>query len=252
MMMTTATVSFALVVGVTFLAGGIVKGTLGFGLPLVAVAALTPVYGLKSALALLIIPSFASNLTQAFVGRHLRALLRRLWAYLLAICIGMVAGVGVLSSADPRAMSGTLGVMLSLYALAALLRWELPSPGRLEPVATPLVGLLNGTLSGMTGVYVFPAALYLRALGLERDALIQAMGLVFLVSTLALAANLAGRNLLPGDLALASAGAVLPSLAGQAIGQRLRRRLSDQHFRRAFLGGLLVVGVGILLRAIIG
>lgn len=243
--------SFVLVVCATFLLGGIVKGAVGFGLPLVVVATLTPIYGLKTALALLIVPALVTNATQALTGGHLGELLNRLWSYLAAIAFGMFFGVKVLAIADPRTTSAMLGLMLSFYALAALMDWELPHPDRHERLLTPAVGLLNGTLSGMTGVYVFPAVLYLRAIRLERDGLIQAMGLVFLVSTLSLGANLAGRGLLPGNLALASLASVVPALLGQWLGQAVRRRLSETLFRRLFLAALLVVGVSILVRALL-
>ena len=73
---------------------------------------------------------------------------------------------------------------------------------------TVLAGATNGVLTGMTGSYVVPGVLYLQALGMPRDTFVQAMGVLFTVSTLALGASLAGYGLLPADLTGLSAAAL--------------------------------------------
>ena len=50
---------------------------------------------------------------------------------------------------------------------------------------------MTGIITAATGVFVIPAVPYLQAIGLEKDQLVQALGLSFTVSTLALAANIA-------------------------------------------------------------
>ena len=99
----------------------------------------------------------------------------------------------------------------------------------------------------MTGSFVVPGVLYLQSIGLARDALIQAMGLLFTLSTLGLGLSLGGLDLLSGDLALLSALAVLPALLGMRIGQHLRGHLSEARFRRVLFAALLLLGVGLLI-----
>jgi len=83
---------------------------------------------------------------------------------------------------------------------------------------------------------------YLGALGLERDDLVQALGLSFTVSTLALAAGLAWPGLLPLQAAGTSLLALVPTLAGMALGGWLRARVRPEIFRLCFFVGLLVLG----------
>ncbi|MCB1519964.1 MAG: sulfite exporter TauE/SafE family protein [Hyphomicrobiaceae bacterium] len=245
------TPEFIALVAVTFFLGGFVKGVVGFGPPLMAVAIIAPLYGIQTALALVIVPTFVMNIFQAFQGDAIRPLASRLLPYLVTTVMGITIGVGILASARPDSMRALLGLILVVYAVASLANMELPAPGRHERYVTPAVGLLSGTLAGMTGVYVFPTALYLRALGLDRDALIQSMGVIFLVATLALGINLGGRNLLPGGLAAMSVLAIVPALVGQWIGRRVRHRLPEATFRLVFLLALAVVGAGIFLRAVV-
>jgi uncharacterized protein len=133
-------------------------------------------------------------------------------------------------------------VMITLYAILGLMR-PVPRPlGRSEWWLSPLIGIANGLLNGLTGSYVFPGVLYLESLQLGRDEMIQAMGILFLVASGALAISLTGHSVMTVKLFALSAGATLPALAGYYAGQYWRRRLPEPLFRRVFLLGLLSLG----------
>ena len=106
-----------------------------------------------------------------------------------------------------------------------------------------VVGLLTGAISAATGVFVVPAVPYLQALGLQRDALIQAMGLSFTVSTLALAVALVLNDSYPLRVAGESLLLLAPALLGMWAGQHLRQAMSPALFRRCFLLGLALLGL---------
>lgn len=232
----------------TFLLAGFVKGVIGLGLPAVSLALLTAAFGLAPAMALMLVPSFVTNIWQGLVGGHLRPLLARLWSLLALAAATTWLGAKILAGTDATALAALLGLLLALYALSNLLRWSLPPPGHREGWASPLVGAVVGVLNGMTGSFVVPGVLYLQALGFSRAELIQAMGILFTVSTVALAVALADHRLVSPDLGKLSAIGVLPALAGMVAGQRLGRRLSEKHFRLVFFLSLLVLGLVILIR----
>ena len=239
-----------LIVALTFLLAGSVKGVTGLGLPSISLALLTATLGLKAAMAILIVPSFVTNVWQAAVGGYLSVILRRTWSLLLAVCVGTWFGVGILAKADANLLAGLLGLVLCIYALLGLARADPASPGRLEPWLSPVVGAVSGVLNGMTGSFVVPGVMYLQSLRFPRDGFIQAMGVLFTTSTIALAFALHDRQLLTGELALLSAGAVVPALAGMVTGQVVRKYLSEQMFRTVFFAVLLVLGAYIVVRAL--
>jgi uncharacterized membrane protein YfcA len=140
-------------------------------------------------------------------------------------------------------------MLLVVYSLISLSGLRVSIPRRSEAWAGPIVGTTNGVLTGMTGSFVVPGVLYLQAIGLPRDMLIQAMGILFTASTVALAVALGGRNLLTFELGAISTAAVLPAVAGMIIGQRLRQRLSETSFRRVFFLSLLALGAHIVARS---
>jgi uncharacterized protein len=102
----------------------------------------------------------------------------------------------------------------------------------------------------MTGSFVVPGVLYLSALGLQREQLIQAMGMLFTLSTLAMALALSGHRMLDGELLLYSSFALLPAMIGMLFGQRIRRRFSEASFRRLFFCALLLLGAYIIVAAV--
>jgi uncharacterized membrane protein YfcA len=238
-------------IAAVFLLAGLVKGVVGLGLPSVSLGLLTALIGLPEAMALMLVPSFVTNLWQALAGGALAAIWRRLWRLLLAVCLGVWLGAGLLARGDTALLAGLLGILLALYAIVGLAAPRIPAPGRREAWLSPLVGAVNGLLTGLTGSFVVPGVPYLQALGLPRDVLVQAMGVLFSVSTLALGLALGGHGRLGPGLGAVSAAATLPALLGMALGARLRRHLSERRFRQALFAALLLLGLYIALRAFV-
>jgi uncharacterized membrane protein YfcA len=140
---------------------------------------------------------------------------------------------------------------LILYAVVGIAAPRLSLSTRRAIWIGPLAGVLTGLITAATGVFVLPAVPYLQAIGLEKEELVQALGLSFTVSTLALAAGLARDGVLGFDIAGASLLALLPALGGMWLGQWLRLRTSPVTFRRCFFLGLLALGGYLVLRGVL-
>ena len=238
-------------IAVVFLAAGAVKGISGMGLPTFSVALLGLFMPAATAATLMLLPSLLTNIAQC-IGPHARALARRLWPMWL-----MLAAATVFSPLPDLGSAGagarlTLGTVLVAYGLWGLARAALPDPGRFARPLGGVAGALSGLLTAATGVFVMPMVPYLQSLRLEKDVMIQALGLSFLVATLALALRL-------GPLAVLS-GAAVP-LAGHAIalgaaftglwlGSVLRRRLPLLVFQRALYSVFIALGALMLARAL--
>jgi uncharacterized membrane protein YfcA len=241
--------SIAVMIGATFLVAGFVKGVIGLGLPTVAVGLLGLIMAPAQAAALIVIPSLVTNVWQLAAGRRLLALIRRLWTMMLGICVGTAAGGGLLAGDTERA-TFALGLALILYAAVGLASARMHVPDRLERWLSPMIGAATGLVTAATGVFVIPAVPYLQALGLEKDELVQALGLSFTVSTVALAAVLANEGLFHLSFAGASLLALVPASAGMLIGQWLRNRIRPEAFRLWFFLGLLALGAHLVLRTL--
>ena len=236
----------------TFLLAGAVKGVIGLGLPTLSLGLLTVAFDLTTAMVLLIVPSFTTNLWQAAVGGNGRGILRRIWPFLLMATATVWLGATALTRVDLSLLSGLLGGLLVTYSTLSLAGVRLAISAQREFWAGLLFGTVNGILTGMTGSFVVPGVMFLRAIGLPRDMLVQAMGMLFTASTVALALALQGNNILTAHLGLVSVAAVIPAAVGMVSGQHLRRMLSEHTFRKVFFIALLLLGAYIIAKAALG
>ena len=112
-------ISAVLVITLTFLFAGTVKGVIGLGLPTVSLGLLTVAFDLTSAMALLLVPSFVTNVWQALAGEKTRETFLRIWPFLLAACATVGVGAAALTRLDHQWLSVLLGVLLIIYALVS-------------------------------------------------------------------------------------------------------------------------------------
>lgn len=237
-------------VAAVFVLAGLVKGVVGMGLPTVAVGLLALWMSPAEAAALLIVPSLVTNLWQMQPWGRLAAMLRRLGGMQAGVLAGTLGGAWWFGAPAGAWAATALGLALVAYALWSLSGKRLAVAPAAEPLLGPLVGLATGLVTAATGVFVLPAVPYLQALRWSHsDELIQAMGISFTVSTLALAAGLQVGGAGSGTAWALSLAMLLPALAGMALGTALRRRLSPALFRRCFMLGLLALGLYMVARS---
>ncbi len=234
----------------TFMLAGVVKGVIGMGLPLIAMGLLTAVIGLHPAQALMLAPAFVTNVWHALAGGQSRVIFKRIWPFLICATISIWIGAMTLKTVDVRLLSALLGLLLAAYGVLGLLRPPLKvSPAR-ETATGIAAGLVNGILAGMTGSFSLPGVPWLQAIGLTQGQLIQAMGMLFSLSTLGLASALGSQRLLTAEFGLLSVAAILPALAGMVLGQRLRQRLSERQFKLIFFTSMIVLGFYIMVQTL--
>lgn len=234
----------------TFLLGGVVKGVIGMGLPTLAMAVLGLVMLPVQAAALLVVPSLVTNVWQLAAGPRLGAVLRRFAGMMASLCLGTFLGIGLLTGGTASLATAALGAVLAVYGAIGLKSIRFSIPPASEFWLSPLVGLATGVLTGATGVFVIPSVPYFAALDLEKEELVQALGLSFTVSTVALGLGLAVNGEFQASVAGVSLLALIPALGGMVLGQRVRNRLRPEIFRRWFFTGLLALGVYMLLRVV--
>ena len=219
-----------IVATLTFLLAGFVKGVIGLGLPTVSMGLLSLVMAPAKAASLLIVPSFVTNVWQLAAGPNFGRLARRLWPMLTGVVVGTLAGTGLLTGSHAGQAAIALGVLLMLYALLGLTSVRFSVSPAAEWHLGPLVGALTGLVTAATGVFVIPAVPYLGALNLDKDNMIQALGLSFTVSTIALAAALAAG----GAFALGDIGASTSRSRPPFLAWRLAARCAADSASRPF------------------
>ena len=235
--------SMLILIAAAFLLAGFIKGVIGLGLPTVSMGLLAVTMPPSHALAIVIVPAIVTNIWQTFGGPYLRDIMRRLWPLMLGTVAGIWLNAGLLTG--PYAPYGTvvLGTLLVIYAILGLSKLNFKVARRDEKWIGGIVGLITGVVSAATGVQVIPSMPYMQAIGMEKDELVQALGVFFTVATIALAFNLTTTGLLTAATALPGAIAMAASFAGMFIGQAVRNRMQPEMFRRWFLIAMIFLGI---------
>ncbi|WP_028350456.1 sulfite exporter TauE/SafE family protein [Bradyrhizobium murdochi] len=235
--------SLLILIAAAFLLAGFIKGVIGLGLPTVSMGLLAVTMPPAQAIAIVIVPAIVTNIWQTFSGPYLRDIMRRLWPLMAGTVAGIWLNAGLLTG--PYAPYGTvvLGTLLVIYAILGLSQLHFKVTRRDEKWIGGIVGLITGVVSAATGVQVIPSMPYLQAIGMEKDELVQALGVFFTVATVALAFNLTTAGLLTAATALPGAVAMVASFTGMFIGQAVRNRMQPDVFRRWFLIAMILLGL---------
>ncbi len=239
----------ALALGALMLAtGGLVKGALGAGLPLVVIPLLSLLIPAPQAMGLLVVPVLASNLLQAWQGGRLGLALRRFGPLMLAQLLATVLAVYWSQRLSVRGLN--IAIALTVITAVAIMALQPSGQGlaRHERWAGPLVGALAGALGGISTITGPILITYLMALRLPREQFVGSISIIYFFGAVPMYAAM----LWWGRFGWAEVGwsclAVAPVYAGMHLGAQLRRRMSEALFRRVLLGFLLVLALALLLK----
>jgi uncharacterized membrane protein YfcA len=231
-----------------FVLGGIVKGLLGVGLPLVVVPLLALVIPSPKAIALIAIPVLLSNLWQSLDGGYAGYALRRFAT--LIVPMTLVTALTVrLTLGLPVATLNTL-VAAALLLAVGLMAWhpQLDVSGPSERRWSAVIGLLSGAMGAVSSLMGPLLITYLISLRLSREQFIGSISVLYLAGGLPLYGSMIVYGVLGLPEAVLSALALAPTFLGMTIGRRLRARVSEALFRKLLLGFLTVVAILLLLR----
>ena len=237
------TVTQMLVIAGAFIVAGIAKGAIGMGLPPIALALMTFAVRPEDALALMVIPSMATNIWQAIYGRDFLRLLRRFWTMAATSVAALIFVAVVFGHLGSQKAMAWVGVILVLYAALALTAWRPAVSRATERWANPLIGAASGAVAGITGVAAVPFLPYMQSLDIDRHDLVQALGIMFLFIIGALTLALALQGAFDATNLVGAILAIVPTFLGVWIGQKARHAVSPETFRRIFLIGMFAVGL---------
>jgi len=243
------TLTVAALIG-AFVTAGLVKGVIGVGLPLTAIAVLGNFMSLKLAVPLMVVPVMITNVWQAAQGGQLGTLFRRFLTMNLGSCAGLWFGTHLLYSIDARPFAAVLGILVCAYGVMNLFALKLRIDTRYEPVISPLLGLGAGVLGGLTGSIGMLMIVYMQALGLTKEEFVQAINFTFFTNSLVWVAALASAGAFDLETGALSAAAVAPALVGMGAGRAIRSRMSQKRFGTFVFVFLIVTGISLIRKGL--
>lgn len=245
--------AFVAAVGVTVVAG-FVKGAIGFAMPLVMISGLTLFLDPLVAIAGIILPIVMSNLVQAmrYGWPEARAAFREYWRYILIVCVAIIVVTQFVTDLPTRTFYLILGVPVVILALIQLVgvRFHIPPERRRQSEWG--VGLIAGTIGGLTGTWGPPTVLYLIALETPKAKQMLVQGVVYGLGSVSLLAGHLQSGVLNAATIPFSAALLLPAFIGLQIGFRMSDRLDPEMFRKATLIFLIIAGANLVRRGLMG
>ncbi len=241
----------ALALAITAFAG-FVKGAVGFAMPMIMVSAFGSFLPAEVGLALLILPTVATNVAQAF-----RQGWRAAWASVVKyrLHIGMVVLFIPISAQLVRFipqgwMYGLLGVPITAFAVLQLAGRSLAIAIRHRARAESGLGVIGGLYGGISGIWGPPLIVYLLSTGAGKQETVRVQGVVFMIGAVVLLGSHLTSGVLNAQTLPLSAMMVVPAMAGMWLGFGLHDRLDAVRFRRWTLILLALTGLNLLRRAL--
>jgi uncharacterized membrane protein YfcA len=234
----------------TALFAGLVKGLVGFAMPMILISGLSSFLDPVLALAGLILPTLVTNGMQSLRQGPRAALqsVRRFRVFLLAGLLALLASSQLVVVLPAVTLLAGLGAIVVAFAVMQLAGWRpsLPAQGRGMEIG---IGGFAGFVGGLSGVWGPPTVAYLTALGTEKREQMRVQGVIYGLGAVALAAAHIGSGVLNSTTVWFSLILVPPAVLGMWLGGRVQDRIDQDAFRRATLFVLLLGGLNLLRRA---
>lgn len=233
---------------------GVVKGMVGFAMPLIMISLLSSLVSPTVALAGLILPTLVTNGVQALrQGRAAAvATVMQFRVFMGVGLVALLAGAQMVAILPQNVLLLTIAVPILVFTALQLAGWQpRPAPGNRSRIEAA-VGAVAGFVGGMSGVWGPPTVMLLTALDTPKAEHLRAQGVIYGLGALALAAAHVASGVLNWGTALFSAVLVVPAYLGMLVGLRWSDRFDQATFRRATLVVLAVVALNLLRRGLSG
>lgn len=242
------TESIILCAAIVFI-GGVVKGVIGLGLPLISVSLMSIILPVKTVVGLLAVPILLSNIWQAQRAGGMLQPLKRFWPMMLAASGGLLVGVYLLVALDPRGLYALVGGSVIVICSVMLADWA----PRIRPEQERPVGLLFGAVAGVIGglstVWAPPLSIYLLMLDVRKEEFIRITGALFFIAAVPVFLLYALNGIVNADNVLWSASLTIPAFLGMAAGQKMRNAIPQNTFRKMLLVVLILLGCVLMYRS---
>jgi uncharacterized protein len=229
---------------VSVVLGGIVKGAIGVGLPLVVIPLMSLVIPSPQAIGLMVIPVLLSNIWQAYDSGYGWRALKRFAPLIVTQAIASIVTVRMTLELSVKQFDMMLAGAVLLAVVLMAFKPTINVSSKSEIVSSAATGLFSGLLGGISSLTGPVTITYLMALKLTKDEFVGAVSVIYFFGAIPVyAAMFWFHRIGVTDLGY-SALALLPMGIGLALGKRIRNRLDESLFRNAlliFLSGLALV-----------
>ena len=237
---------------IVFTFAGIVKGIIGMGLPTISLVVMTLILDIETAITMIVIPSFVTNLWQALTGKHLRDLIREFWFFLILSGLSVYIGTTLFFKMSNNVSTLLLALIIIFYSIIVLSGKKISFLNRNLFINKSVIFSSNGILAGLTGTLIVPGVFYFQSLNFKKEKLLQALGIHFSILSLFLGFSKSyHKTIFDFEILFLSLASCVSAFIGIFVGRVILKRINEKMFRKIFLFSLLIIGILILIKAYI-
>ncbi|WP_420569368.1 sulfite exporter TauE/SafE family protein [Thalassovita sp.] len=236
------------------LVAGIIKGMVGFAMPMIMISGLSGIVGAEWALAGLILPTVATNLWQALRQgwRHAWGSIKRFRVFLLVGGVALLGSAQLVTVLPADTLLLIIGLVVVLFALIQVLGVSIRLPSKGSRRAEAGVGAFAGFVGGMSGIWGPPTVMYLTAINTPKQDQIRIQGVIYGLGAVALLGAHVGSGVVRAETLPFSLAMLPAALFGAWLGFRIQDKTDQAAFRKATLLVLLLAGANLIRKGLIG
>ncbi len=233
-----------------YLFAGLIKGTIGIGLPTAGVSLTAQFTDVRTAIALVIMPMVLTNLWQVYRSRKYIHKALKFWPLALSMVIGISVFAFIAPNVPVKWATLLLGTTVLLFAVVSLTKDFPQLPQQHEHKVQIIAGSVAGFMGGITGVWAPPIVMYMSAVRTDKATFVAVVGVLLLMGSTVLCLIYGKVGLLTQGQAMASVLLVIPAIMGFALGEKIRHHIDEVLFKKLILLFFLLMGLNLIRRAL--
>ena len=235
---------------IVYLICGVIKGTIGFGMPTVSISLLVFFIDVKVIIALILIPTIIVNFYQLSRGGNFKKIFNETKFFLFSSTIFIFPGSYLLNLINSQFIILFMSLVLFINSILFLTNIKYTLSSYKSPLIQILIGSINGVIIGMTSIYTMPLIFLLQSLRYNKDTTVQFLGIAFFLYPIAQLLSFTNLNLISLEIVKISFLALIPIFLGLYIGQKIRKKISESLFQKFFYCMLLMMSLIIIISLI--
>ena len=231
------------------LAGGLIKGTLGFGMPMVALPIIAFVIPATTAMIILCAPILLTNFLQIKFKQGVSSY--RFLPMILSLIIGLLVGARLILEINLNTITQIIAISIIFAALINCFGFKIQNPKKSrERVITSIIGFASGILGGLSTFYGPPMLAYLVASDLPKEKFVRTVSVMYFIGSFPLYGSLIYYGFATKQDIIMSVFLILPAFISQQIGTRIRDKINQKQFRICILVTLIILGISLFIKTI--
>ena len=241
--------SIVIIIILAVLAGGLIKGTIGFGMPMVALPLIAFIIPATTAMILLCAPILLTNFLQMKIKEGISSY--RFLPMIICLIVGLIIGARLILEINLNTITQIIAVSIIFAALVNCIGFKIENINNSkERIITSIIGFGSGILGGLSTFYGPPMLAYLVAADLPKEKFVRTVSTIYFIGSFPLYGSLIYYGFATKLDLMMSLFLIIPAFISQQIGAKIRNKINQKQFRICILVTLIILGISLFIKTI--